>query len=153
MKNFNNELGVMCANMLCMAVEDDACGVVDGFSKPNADIMKEIKAEEEARVRDEQKNAAKNQLQLDSYRQEKEAIELRFDRAIAEAKADKLKARTKENNAYTEGGVDTEVHKQNLEKIERAYDEACEKAQREKNKAMNNLRTKNPRGYDRDRWS
>lgn len=153
MKNFNSELGVMFANMLCMAVEDETCGVVDGFSKPNADIMKEIKAEEEARVRDEQKNAAKNQLQLDSFRQEKEAIELRYDRAIAEAKADKLKARTKENNAYTEGGVDTEVHKQNLEKIERAYDEACEKAQREKNKAMNNLRTKNPRGYDRDRWS
>jgi hypothetical protein len=153
MKKFMNELGSMFANMCCMAVEDEACGVVDGFSKPNADIMKEIKAEEEARVRDEQKNAAKNQLQLDSYRQEKEAIELRYDRAIAEAKADKLKARTKENNAYTEGGVDTEVHKQNLEKIERAYDEACEKARREKNKAMDNLRTKNPRGYDRDRWS
>jgi hypothetical protein len=153
MKNLNNELGVMFANMLCMSVEDEACGVVDGFSKPNADIMKEIKAEEEARVRDEQKNAAKNQLQLDSYRQEKEAIELRYDRAIADAKAVKLKARTNENNSYTEGGVDTEVHKQNLEKIERAYDEACEKARREKNKAMDNLRTKNPRGYDRDRWS
>ena len=144
MKNLNNELGVMFANMLCMAVEDEACGVVDGFSKPNADIMKEIKAEEEARVRDEQKNAAKNQLQLDSFRQEKEAIELRYDRAIADAKGD---------NSYTEGGVDTEVHKQNPEKIERAYDEACEKARREKNKAMDNLRTKNPRGYDRDRWS
>ena len=153
MKNFYNELGVMFANMLCMAIEDEACGVVDGFSKPNADIMKEIKAEEEARVRDEQKNAAKNQLQLDSYRQEKEAIELRYDRAIADAKAVKLKARTNENNSYTEGGVDTEVHKQNLEKIERTYDEACEKARREKMKAMDNLRTKNPRGYDRDRWS
>ena len=153
MKNLNNELGVVFANVLCAPVEDEACGAVDGFSKPNADIMKEIKAEEEARVRDEQKNAAKNQLQLDSFRQEKEAIELRYDRAIADAKADKLKARTKENNAYTEGGVDTEVHKQNLEKIENAYNEACEKAAREKNKAMNNLRTKNPRGYDRDRWS
>ena len=151
MKNFAEQ--IQSVNNKCMAVEDEACGVVDSFSKPNADIMKEIKAEEEARVRDEQKNAAKNQLQLDSYRQEKEAIELRHDRAIAEAKADKLKARTKENNAYTEGGVDTEVHKQNLEKIERAYDEACEKARREKMKAMDNLRTKNPRGYDRDRWS
>lgn len=151
MKNFAEQ--IQGVNNKCMAVEDETCGVVDSFSKPNADIMKEIKAEEEARVRDEQKNAAKNQLQLDSFRQEKEAIELRYDRAIAEAKADKLKARTKENNAYTEGGVDTEVHKQNLEKIERAYDEACEKALREKNKAMNNLRTKNPRGYDRDRWS
>ena len=153
MKNLNNELGVVFANVLCAPVEDEACGVVDGFSKPNADIMKEIKAEEEARVRDEQKNAAKNQLQLDSFRQEKEAIELRYDRAIADAKAVKLKARTNENNSYTEGGVDTEVHKQNLEKIERAYDEACEKARREKMKAMDNLRTKNPRGYDRDRWS
>ena len=153
MKNFNNELGVVFTNMLCMAVEDETCDAVDGFSKPNAEIMKEIKAEEEARVRDEQKNAAKNQLQLDSYRQDKEAIELRYDRAIADAKAVKLKARTNENNSYTEGGVDTEVHRQNLEKIERAYDEACEKARREKNKAMDNLRTKNPRGYDRDRWS
>lgn len=150
MKNFA-EIGVV--NHKCMAVEDDACSVVDGFSKPNADIMKEIKAEEEARVRDEAKNAAKNQLQLDSFRQEKEAIELRYDRAIADIKADKLKARTKENNAYTEGGIDTEVHKQNLEKIEAAYNEACEKASREKKKAMDNLRTKNPRGYDRDRWS
>ena len=148
-----NSLGVVFANVLCAPVEDEACGVVDSFSKPNADIMKEIKAEEEARVRDEQKNAAKNQLQLDSYRQEKEAIELRYDRAIADAKAVKLKARTNENNSYTEGGVDTEVHKQNLEKIERAYNEACEKARCEKNKAMDNLRTKNPRGYDRDRWS
>ena len=150
MKNFAEQ--IQGVNNKCMAIEDESCAGVDGFSKPNADIMKEIKAEEEARVRDEQKNAAKNQLQLDSFRQEKEAIELRYDRAIAEAKADKLKARTKENNAYTEGGIDTEVHKQNLEKIENAYNEACEKASREKRKAMDNLRTKNPRGYDRDRW-
>lgn len=151
MKNFAEVISGV--NNKCMAVEDDACASVDSFSKPNEDLMKEIKAEEEARIRDEQKNAAKNQLQLDSYRQEKEAIELRYDRAIADAKADKLKARTKENNAYTEGGVDTAVHKQNLEKIENTYDEACEKARREKNKAMDNLRTKNPKGYDRDRWS
>ena len=148
MKNFT-EVGVVSHK--CMAVED--CDAVDGFSKPNADIMKEIKAEEEARVRNEQKNAAKNQLQLDSYRQEKEAIELRYDRAVSDAKATKLKARTNENSSYAEGGTDTEVHKQNLEKIEHTYNEAVEKARRERDKAMSNLRTKNPHGYDRDRWS
>lgn len=153
MKNFNNESGVVLNPVYNMPVEDDACAIVDGFSKPNETIMKEIKAEEEARIKEEQKNMAKNQIQLDSYRQEKEAIELRYDRALAEAKADKLKARTKENNAYLEGGIDTADHKNNLEKIEKTYDEACEKARREKNKSIENLRTKNPRGYDRDRWS
>lgn len=151
MKNLTNV--ILGATNRCMAIEDDVCALVDGFSKPNADLMKEIEAEETAREREEQKNAAKNQLQLDSYRQEKEAIELRYDRAISDAKADKLKARTSENKTYIEGGVDTEVHKQNLEKIETKYNDACEKVRREKNKAMDNLRTKNPRGYDRDRWS
>ena len=35
-------------NMLCMAIEDEACASVDGFSKPNSEIMKEIEAEEKA---------------------------------------------------------------------------------------------------------
>ena len=44
MKNFAEQLqGV---NNKCMAIEDEACASVDGFSKPNADIMKEIEAEE-----------------------------------------------------------------------------------------------------------
>lgn len=151
MKNFAEKIQGMYNK--CMAVEDESCAAVDGFSKPNADLMKEVEAEEKEREREEQKNAAKNQLQLDSYRQEKEAIELRYDRKISDAKAEKLKARTSENKAYIEGGVDTEVHKQNLEKIETKYNEACEKARCEKSKAMENLRTKNPRGYDRDHWS
>lgn len=139
-------------NMLNVPVGDDECAAVDGFSKPNADIMKEIKKEEEERVREEQKNAAKNQLQLDSYKQEAEAIELRYKRAESDAYATKLKERTAENNAYTEGGVDTEAHKQNLEKIEKKYNDAIDKAQQEKRKAMDNLRQRNPRGYDRSRW-
>ena len=150
MKNLFN-LGIVTANMLCMAIEDEACAHVDGFSKPNAEIMKEIEAEEKAREREEQKNAAKNQLQKDSYRQEYEAIELRYSRAIAEAKADRLKAITKENDAYKEGGVDTKVHQENLRKIEDDYQKADNKADDVRHIALENLRVKNPEGYKRNR--
>lgn len=153
MKNLNNELGIMCGNMLCAPVGDDECAVVDGFSKPNADIMKEIKEEEEKRVRDEQKNAAKNQLQIDSYKQESEAIELRHSRAMADAKADRLKAITKENDAYKAGGVDTKEHQENLRKIEEDFNKAEAKANEARYTALENLRMKNPEGYRRNnRW-
>ena len=148
-KLFN--LGIVTANMLCMAIEDDACASVENFSKPNAEIMKEIEAEEKAREREEQKNAAKNQLQKDSYRQESEAIELRYSRAVAEAKADRLKAITKENDAYKEGGVDTKVHQENLRKIEDEYQKAESKASDARYTALENLRMKNPEGFRRNR--
>ena len=148
-KLFN--LGVLATNMLCMAIEDEACASVDGFSKPNAEIMKEIEAEEKAREREEQKNAAKIQLQKDSYKQESEAIELRYSRAMADAKADRLKAITKENDAYKSGGVDTKDHQENLRKIEDEYRKAENKAYETKEIALNNLRTKNPEGYRRNR--
>lgn len=149
MKNYA-ELVLGFAN-LCMAIEDEACASVDGFSKPNADIMKEIEAEEKAREREEQKNAAKIQLQKDSYRQESEAIELRHQRAIADAKADRLKAITKENDAYKAGGVDTKEHQENLRKIEEDYNKAESKANTARYDALENLRTKNPEGYRRNR--
>ena len=149
MKNYA-ELVLGFAN-LCMAIEDEACASVDGFSKPNADIMKEIEAEEKAREREEQKNAAKIQLQKDSYRQESEAIELRYQRAIADAKADRLKAITKENDAYKAGGVDTKEHQENLRKIEEDYNKADNKASSARYDALENLRTKNPEGYRRNR--
>ena len=149
MKNFAEVItGV---NNKCMAIEDDACASVDGFSKPNAEIMKEIEAEEKAREREEQKNAAKNQLQKDSYKQESEAIELRYSRAIAEAKADRLKAITKENDAYKEGGVDTKAHQENLRKIEDEYQKAECKANDARYTALENLRMKNPEGFRRNR--
>lgn len=143
--------GIVTRNMLCMAIEDEACAGVDGFSKPNAEIMKEIEAEEKAREREEQKNAAKNQLQKDSYKQESEAIELRYSRAIAEAKADRLKAITKENDAYKEGGVDTKAHQENLRKIEDEYQKAESKANDTRYTALENLRMKNPEGFRRNR--
>lgn len=146
-----NELGGMFANMCCMAIEDEACASVDGFSKPNADIMKEIEAEEKERERTEQKNAAKIQLQKDSYQQESEAIELRHDRAIADAKADRLKAITKENDAYKAGGVDTKEHQSNLRKIEEDFYKAQNKAEDARRTALENLRMKNPEGYRRVR--
>ncbi len=149
MKNFaENIQGV---NNKCMAIEDDACASVDGFSKPNAEIMKEIEAEEKAREREEQKNAAKNQLQKDSYKQESEAIELRYSRAIAEAKADRLKAITKENDSYKEGGVDTKMHQENLRKIEDEYQKAESKVNDARYTALENLRMKNPEGFRRNR--
>jgi hypothetical protein len=149
MKNFAEQLqGV---NNKCMAIEDEACASVDGFSKPNADIMKEIEAEEKERERTEQKNAAKIQLQKDSYQQESEAIELRHDRAIADAKADRLKAITKENDAYKAGGVDTKEHQSNLRKIEEDFYKAQNKAEDARRTALENLRMKNPEGYRRVR--
>jgi hypothetical protein len=134
-----------------MAIEDEACASVDGFSKPNADIMKEIEAEEKERERTEQKNAAKIQLQKDSYQQESEAIELRHDRAIADAKAYRLKAITKENDAYKAGGVDTKEHQSNLRKIEEDFYKAQNKAEDARRTALENLRMKNPEGYRRVR--
>lgn len=149
MKNFAEVItGV---NNKCMAAGDEECASVDGFSKPNAEIMKEIEAEEKAREREEQKNAAKNQLQKDSYKQESEAIELRYSRAIAEAKADRLKAITKENDSYKEGGVDTKVHQENLRKIEDEYQKAESKANDTRYTALENLRMKNPEGFRRNR--
>lgn len=148
MKNFAENL---VDNRKCMAIEDEACAGVDGFSKPNADIMKEIEAEEKAREREEQKNAAKNQLQKDNYRQESEAIELRYSRAMSDAKADRLKAITKENDAYKAGGVDTKEHQDNLRKIEDEYYKAENKANEARSTALENLRTKNPEGYRRNR--
>lgn len=150
MKNLFN-FGLVTANMLRMAIEDEACASVDGFSKPNAEIMKEIEAEEKAREREEQKNAAKNQLQKDSYKQESEAIELRYSRAIADAKADRLKAITKENDSYKEGGVDTKAHQENLRKIEDEYQKAENKANDTRYTALENLRMKNPEGFRRNR--
>lgn len=149
MKNFAEV--IVGVNNKCMAIEDEACNSVDGFSKPNADIMKEIEAEEKAREREEQKNAAKNQLQKDSYKQESEAIELRYSRAMADAKADRLKAITKENDAYKAGGVDTKDHQDNLRKIEEDYNKAESKACDVRCAALENLRTKNPEGYRRNR--
>ena len=149
MKNFAEVL--VGVNNKCMAIEDDACASVDSFSKPNAEIMKEIEAEEKAREREEQKNAAKIQLQKDSYKQESEAIEVRHSRAVSDAKVDRLKAITKENDAYKAGGVDTKDHQSNLEKIEEDYSKAVNKADKERVTALENLRTKNPEGYRRNR--
>jgi hypothetical protein len=149
MKNFAEQ--IQGVNNKCMAIEDEACASVDGFSKPNADIMKEIEAEEKERERTEQKNAAKIQLQKDSYQQESEAIELRHDRAIADAKADRLKAITKENDAYKAGGVDTKEHQSNLRKIEEDFYKAQNKAEDARRTALENLRMKNPEGYRRVR--
>ena len=149
MKNFAEQ--ILGVNNKCMAIEDETCASVDGFSKPNADIMKEIEAEEKAREREEQKNAAKNQLQKDSYKQESEAIELRYSRAIADAKVDRLKAITKENDAYKAGGVDTKDHQENLRKIEEEFQKAESKANDARYTALENLRTKNPEGYRRNR--
>lgn len=150
MKKFFNDLGAV-STVKCMAVEDEACNSVDGFSKPNKEMMDEIAKEEQAREREEQKNAAKNQLQKDSYKQESEAIELRYHRAVSEAKADRLKAITKENNAYKDGGVDTKEHQENLRKIEEEYSKAESKAYEVRNTALENLRMKNPEGYRRVR--
>lgn len=137
---FLNSFGFV-ANMCMMAVEDDSCASVDGFSRPNKEIMELVKKEEEERLLNEKKNAAKNQLAEDDCRQKYEAIELRKKRAYARASEDRLKKRSEENRKYQEGELDTEVHRQNLEKIQNEYEEAIRVADREFSKACDNLET------------
>lgn len=155
-KFFMTETGVInsVANFKCAAFDEEAgAASVDGFSNPNAEIMAELKKEEEERVRTEQKNAAKIQLQKDGFEQELNVIELRRDRKKAEAKAKKTKDITAENESYQAGGVDTETHQKNLERIKDDYNKACIEIDREFDKAYDNLRTKNPEGYKRySRW-
>lgn len=131
---------------------DGISGGVDGFSKPNADLMKEIEEEEAKRVRDEQKNAAKNQLQIDTFDQEFEAIRNRRDKAVYNANNKALKLRTEDNAKYLAGGVDTSSHKENLTKITEAKDKEVSDAEKEYRKACDNLRTKNPEGYRRSAY-
>lgn len=137
---FNSVVGVV-NNRKMMAVEDNDCATVDGFSRPNKDIMDEIKKEEEERIRNEKKNAAKNQMAEDNCRQQYEALQLRKKRAEEDAHATRLKKRTEENKKYQEGELDTEEHRKNLEKIQNDYDEAMRKAEREFMKACDNLET------------
>ena len=155
-KVYFNEFGVMSTMFLCAAAdtENPGCKSADDFSKPNAEIMKEIEKEEQERELQEKKNAAKNQLQKDRYEQERDAIELRYQRAKEKAEAKKLKARTEENNKYNAGGVDTEEHKANIQKIREEYSRDIDTADNERSKALSNLRDKNPEGYRRSdsRW-
>lgn len=141
MKRFMNNFGMIVGTMCMMPAEDDACASVDGFSRPNKEIMEQIKKEEEERLFNEKKNAAKNQMAEDDCRQKYEAIDLRKKRAYARAQEDRLKKRTEENRKYQEGELDTEVHRQNLEKIQNEYEEAIRIADREFNKACDNLET------------
>lgn len=147
----NAGLGIMnVTNFKCAAVDD--CSAVDGFSNPNAEIMAEIKQEEEERVREQQKNAAKIQLQEDSYRQEKEKIVLRKKRAEESAQTKKLKARTAENEKFANGGISIEDHQKNLRDIEEEYDKEISKADNEYRTAYNKLKQMNPEGYKRVDW-
>ena len=135
------------ANVKCASVED--CNEIDGFSNPNADIMEEIKKDEEARIREQKKNAAKNQLQEDRYRQDSEKLELRKKRALEDALAKKLKARTAENEKFASGGISIEDHRKNLTEIDEEYEKAFRKADNEFNDALRKLRQMNPEGYNR----
>lgn len=136
------------SNFKMDSVEDDL-NKVDGFSRPNAAMMDEIKKEEEERIYNEQKNAAKNQVAEDEMRQKYETLQLRKKRADEKNHAERLKKRTEENNKYRAGELDTEDHRNNLEKIENEYFEASRKAESEYNKALSNLRTSNPKMYDK----
>lgn len=146
---------VVAPYMNCITVDDSLKGV-DGFSNPNSEIMDEIKKEEEEREREEKKNAAKIQLQIDTFEQELAAIELRQARAKEEAKTKALKARTDENEKYMAGGKDTEDHKKAIAAIEEEYAKNIRKADDEFTKAYQNLKAKNPMGYSRSsrscRW-
>lgn len=148
----NAGLGIVntVANLKCAAVDD--CSNVDGFSNPNAELMAEIQKEEEDRIRSEQKNAAKIQLQEDKYKQDKEKLLLRKKRAEEAAEAKKLKARTAENEKFANGGISIEDHQKNLKDIETEYEREINKADDEYRTAYTKLKQMNPEGYRRVDW-
>ena len=143
-------MGMVMSNLKCAAVDD--CSNVDGFSNPNAELMAEIQKEEEDRIRNEQKNAAKLQLQEDKYKQDKEKLLLRRKRAEEAAELKKLKARTAENEKYATGGILIEDHQKNLKDIEAEYEKDIAKAKEEYNIAFAKLKQMNPEGYRRVDW-
>lgn len=143
-------MGLVMGNLKCAAVDD--CSNVDGFSNPNAEIMAEIQKEEEDRIRSEQKNAAKLQLQEDKYKQDKEKLLLRKKRAEEAAEAKKLKARTAENEKFANGGISIEDHQKNLKDIETEYEREINKANDEYRNAYTKLKQMNPEGYRRVDW-
>lgn len=145
-------MGIIASVVTMKRVAVDDCSNVDGFSNPNAEIMAEIKKEEEDRVREQQKNAAKIQLQEDSYRQEKEKIELRKKRAEETAQTKKLKTRTAENEKFASGGISIEDHQKNLKDIEEEYNKEISKAAEEYRTAYGKLKQMNPEGYKRVDW-
>jgi len=150
MKNLNVLVGNQFATVKSEEFNPDAVAAgVDNFSKPNADIMKEIEEEEAKRVRDAQKNAAKIQLQKDSYDQEYEVLKNRKDKAIFNANNEATKARTEENNRFKAGEVLVEDHKAKLDDIIETRDKAINKAEKEFSTAVGKLREKNPDGYSR----
>lgn len=143
-------MGLVMGNLKCAAVDD--CSNVDGFSNPNAELMAEIQKEEEDRVRSEQKNAAKLQLQEDKYKQDKEKLILRKKRAEEAAESKKLKARTAENEKFASGGISIEDHQKNLKDIEAEYEREIAKANDECRNAYAKLKQMNPEGYKRVDW-
>lgn len=143
-------IGLVMGNLKCAAVDD--CSNVDGFSNPNAELMAEIQKEEEDRVRSEQKNAAKLQLQEDKYKQDKEKLILRKKRAEEAAESKKLKARTAENEKFASGGISIEDHQKNLKDIEAEYEREIAKANDEYRNAYAKLKQMNPEGYRRVDW-
>ena len=143
-------MGMVMGNFKCDEVDD--CSSVDGFSNPNAELMAEIKKEEENRVRNEQKNAAKLQLQEDKYKQDKEKLILRKKRAEEAAESKKLKARTAENEKFANGGISIEDHQKNLKDIETDYEKEIAKANDEYRNAYSKLKQMNPEGYKRVDW-
>ena len=143
-------MGLVMGNLKCAAVDD--CSNVDGFSNPNAELMAEIQKEEEDRVRSEQKNAAKLQLQEDKYKQDKEKLILRKKRAEEAAESKKLKARTAENEKFASGGISIEDHQKNLKDIEAEYEREIAKANDEYRNAYAKLKQMNPEGYRRVDW-
>lgn len=148
---FNNVGNNVCGRMLCDVVDDLATSV-SGFSKPNAELMEQIRKEEEERINEEKKNAAKNQLAEDQMRQKYEALTLRKERARNDAFLKRLKARTEENNKYLAGNLDTEEHRENLSKLDDEYDNEINKIDKEFRKQFENLRLSNPAMYRKVTW-
>lgn len=145
MKDFNK-------NVLCEEFDaDKMAGGVDNFGKGEAAMMAEAKAELAKEENDRKKEEMKKQVSVDTYDQERAAIEVRFNKAKTAAATTCLKSKTAENERFLKEGGDVRAHRETLEKFEEIKDKEISAAESTYSAAVSTLRMKNPAGYNGSR--
>lgn len=149
-KNFI--FGFAMAHLLCEEFDPEKmAGGVDNFGKGEAALMAEAKAELAKEENDRKKEEIKKQVSIDSYNQERSAIEVRHQKAVTAAETTSLKAKTAENERFSKEGGDVRAHRETLEKIEEIRCKEINAADSAYSAAVQTLRMKNPQGYNGSR--
>lgn len=145
MKDFNK-------TVLCEEFDaDKMAGGVDNFGKSEAAMMAEAKAELAKEENDRKKDEMKKQVSVDTYDQEREAIEVRYQKAKTAAATTCLKAKSAENERFLKEGGDVRTHRETLEKFEEIKSKELNAAESTYSAAASTLRMKNPAGYSGSR--